>query len=72
MNKVNTSEKDKYICYCSKVSSDENKVLHVGKYNGLFLNASVMCEQIIGFQFHPEKSGNIGLSILNKVIRVLK
>ena len=54
------------------VSSDENKVLHVVKYNGLFLHASVMCEQIIGFQFHPEKSGNIGLSILNKAIRVLE
>ena len=26
MNKVNTSEKDKYICYCSKVSYEDFKL----------------------------------------------
>jgi len=53
------------------ISEDEKKVLFYINYNNQLLHASVLYGQIIGFQFHPEKSGPIGLNILDKTIRGL-
>ena len=51
------------------ISEDKNKVLFYINHNNQLLDASVLYDQIIGFQFHPEKSGPIGLEILDKTIR---
>ena len=54
-----------YIPLCE----DENSVLFYINYNDQLLHASVLNDQIIGFQFHPEKSGPIGLDIFNKTLK---
>ena len=51
--------------------NDEN-IIAKSTYYDIEVPAIVKKDNIIGFQFHPEKSGNRGLSILNKAIRVLK
>lgn len=37
-------------------------------YGGNFIPAVIQSENIIGCQFHPEKSGKVGLEILNKFL----
>jgi imidazole glycerol-phosphate synthase subunit HisH len=38
----------------------------VADYNGYEICAVVVKDNVLGMQFHPEKSGKVGLAILNK------
>ena len=38
------------------------------KYDGRLINAAVRKDNVFGTQFHPEKSGRVGLKILNRFL----
>lgn len=52
--------------------TSEKDVLATTNYAGVNFCSAVHHENIYGFQFHPEKSSQIGLSILNNFINLIK
>ena len=44
-------------------------ILAQAEYEGLMLNAAVSSENVLGLQFHPERSGPEGLKILERFVR---
>ena len=52
------------------VPEDKSSVTSTYKFGNFEIVASVNQENIFGCQFHPEKSGNIGLTILNNFISI--
>ena len=53
----------------SPVSSDKSIVSSYISFGENKIHASVDNGQVVGFQFHPEKSGSTGLNILDSVIK---
>ena len=51
------------------VSLDEKIVSSYIKYGNYRIHSSIHNGQVAGFQFHPEKSGHIGLQIIDSVIK---
>lgn len=49
---------------------DKKDILANTEYGGNIITAVVMKDNIIGTQFHPEKSGQTGLKILNQFIKL--
>lgn len=47
---------------------DENNILANVEYGNCKINAVLAKENIIGIQFHPEKSGEVGLQILQNFV----
>ncbi len=56
--------------YILQPSNAEN-ILAFSNYGGQKFCAAVRAGNIFGFQFHPEKSGQIGLSIIKDFIKLL-
>tara|TARA_Y100001935_G_C17297060_1_gene506746 strand:+ start:770 stop:1408 length:639 start_codon:yes stop_codon:yes gene_type:complete len=50
------------------VAEKEEDVIAYYDYQDLKVCAAIQHENIIGFQFHPEKSSNVGLNILNSFL----
>jgi glutamine amidotransferase len=50
------------------VPDDDDHVLGVCDYNGRTITAAVRKDNLVGCQFHPEKSGPVGLTILNNFL----
>jgi glutamine amidotransferase len=50
------------------VPEDPSDLLATYDYNGLSITAAIARENIIGCQFHPEKSGDVGLKIIDNFI----
>lgn len=48
------------------IPTDQNNIIAKYDYCELKINAIVQLNNIIGFQFHPEKSGPVGLKLLKK------
>ncbi len=51
---------------------DEKDLVAHCVYDGLILPAIVQHKNVLGCQFHPEKSGNIGLNIFDKFVMDIK
>jgi len=50
--------------------ADESHVLSTTKYSDRNFCSTVKCNNIYGCQFHPEKSGEVGLRIIDNFIRI--
>ena len=63
--------------YCYFVHSyavkarEESHILAESVYQGLPIVAAVRSENVTGVQFHPERSGPVGLSILNAFVNLV-
>lgn len=53
--------------FAAQPSKDENNLAHCD-YNGREICAAVRKDNLTGVQFHPEKSGPVGLKILSRFI----
>jgi glutamine amidotransferase len=49
---------------------NQDDVLGITNYGGFNYCSAVKKENVIGFQFHPEKSGPQGLSIYSKFLKL--
>jgi glutamine amidotransferase len=47
-----------------------NNILATYNFQGTKITAAIKSKNIYGFQFHPEKSGEIGINILKKFIKI--
>ena len=54
--------------YMANLKNNENLICYAN-YDGLSIPAVIEKDNIIGCQFHPEKSGTIGLNILKEFIK---
>lgn len=50
------------------VPEDKTHVLSTTRFGNLNFASSVLSENLLGFQFHPEKSGGKGMSLISEVI----
>jgi len=58
-----------YLVHSYHFSTDDKKnTTACYQYNGMHINAAIQHDNIIGLQFHPEKSSKIGLQIIEKFI----
>ena len=53
--------------YCFKPES-KNSILATYDYDGEEIIAAIRSKNLYGFQFHPEKSGQVGISLLEKFL----
>ncbi len=54
--------------YVAKLNNNKN-ILATAYYHNYKFIAGVKKENLIGFQFHPEKSGEVGLELINDLFR---
>jgi glutamine amidotransferase len=40
------------------------------RYGGIPISAAVECDNVLGCQFHPEKSGDVGLRVLKNFLHL--
>ena len=48
---------------------NDREVLAVVSYHGIEITAAVQRNRLIGVQFHPEKSGAVGLNVLSEFVK---
>ena len=58
-----------YFVHSFYAENCEDSIAAITDY-GIPITAAVECDNIFGCQFHPEKSGNVGLEILKKFCEV--
>ncbi|MAZ80139.1 MAG: imidazole glycerol phosphate synthase subunit HisH [Gammaproteobacteria bacterium] len=49
-------------------TKSNNDTIATYDYDGISVTAAIEKDNVIGFQFHPEKSGEVGLEIINKFL----
>jgi len=53
--------------YMSNVNNEESIISHIS-YDGIKIPSMIFQKNVIGIQFHPEKSGKNGIEFLNELI----
>lgn len=66
---VGTNEQDVYFVHSFHMETDEENIIATCKY-GEVITAAVAKDNIMGVQFHPEKSQTIGLQILQNFVNI--
>lgn len=56
----------------SYYAQTDSKFVNAYTHYGVSVPAVVSCENVVGFQFHPEKSGEVGLKMLENIKEWLK
>ena len=60
-----------YFSHSFMVRPDNNKhILAECNYEGTIIAAAINKENITGLQFHPERSGPVGLQILDQFLKI--
>ena len=54
------------------VCEDDMNIIGKSNYHNLEINSIVQKDNLLGCQFHPEKSGKAGLNLLNNFIKIYK
>ena len=54
------------------VCKDDMNIIGKSNYHNLEINSIVKKDNLLGCQFHPEKSGKAGLNLLNNFIKIYK
>ncbi len=60
-----------YFVHSYYLNTDEKYILTKTNY-GIEFTSGVIKDNIIGFQFHPEKSGRVGLEIIKNYLKMCK
>ncbi|WP_440980930.1 imidazole glycerol phosphate synthase subunit HisH [Shinella sumterensis] len=55
--------------YHCRPTASEQRIAHVD-YDGLEVTAAIRYENILGLQFHPERSGRVGQNILRRFLTI--
>lgn len=73
-NKILNNFKNNYFyfvhSYICKLNNEESNLLGLTYYKELCIPAVIMENNILGCQFHPEKSGQAGLSFLKEFVKL--
>ena len=71
LSSIDSDKKYLYLVHSYHVKTLHNQhTIGVYSYGGVEITAAIQNENIIGFQFHPEKSGEIGIEILNRFLQL--
>lgn len=71
LRKINNGDYVYYVhSYYAK--TDEKHIAATSEYGGLKVTGSVQSGNVYGTQFHPEKSGKVGLKILEEFVNICK
>ena len=66
-----TEKQAVYLVHSFQFTPDnQSNMLGTYQYGGHNVTAAVIKDNIVGLQFHPEKSGKIGLSILSSFLKI--
>ena len=66
----NLEEKKYYFVHSYMYKGDDKYVLYNSSYHDIKIPSIIMNKNIIGLQFHPEKSKFDGLTLLKKIIKI--
>lgn len=69
LKNIKTGEYFYFVHSYMAVPINNNDILAISDYNGMIINAGIKRDNITGLQFHPEKSGQCGLKILENFVR---
>lgn len=67
-----TDEDYAYFVHSYYVDTTDDVILAKSMYGGFFVPAVVGKENVYGMQFHPEKSGKLGMTLLDNFTRVVE
>lgn len=66
LDTINVNDAAYFVHSYMALPSDTNHVIAQTDFGGNDVTAVISCENIFACQFHPEKSGNVGLNILKR------
>ncbi len=61
-----------YFVHSYYLKAEDENIVSAKTYYGTAIDASVQYKNIFATQFHPEKSGKVGLKILNNFVEITK